>query len=56
LSPSTEAQAKLSCDEAECWTIAAMACKLGGAQGAYRGPAGPTLVFMTFDQVRLGKT
>jgi hypothetical protein len=46
---------KLNCTEEEAWELAALACKLGGAQGAYRGPAGPTRVFVTFDNVRLSK-
>jgi hypothetical protein len=46
---------KLACEEAEAWDFAALACKLCEAQGAYRGPAGSTLVFMTFGEVRLGK-
>lgn len=44
---------KLACDESEAWEFAAVACKLCGAQLAYRGPTGHTLVFMTFDEVRL---
>ena len=46
---------KLSCEEAEAWDFAALACKLCEAQGAYRGPAGSALVFMTFGEVKLGK-
>ncbi len=45
---------KLSCTEAEAWELTALACKLCDAQGAYRGPAGTTMVFMTFGQVSLG--
>ncbi|MBZ9750399.1 hypothetical protein K7W42_05940 [Deinococcus sp. HMF7604] len=39
----------LSCTEEDAWHLTA----LDGAQGAYRGPAGPTLVFMTFGEVAL---
>jgi hypothetical protein len=34
------------CTEADCWRITALACMINGAHDAYRGPAGPTLVFM----------
>ena len=44
---------KLECDEAEAWEFTALACKLCDAQGGYRGPAGSTLIFMTFDDVQL---
>src|SRR5665213_2175829 len=46
---------KLSCAEGDAWEFAALACKLSDAQGAYRGPAGSTGVFVTFDNVRVGK-
>jgi hypothetical protein len=46
---------KLACPEEQCWELAALACKLAGAQGAYRGPAGAIRVFMTFGEVRLNK-
>lgn len=39
---------KLSCTEEQCWEFTALACKLNDAQGGYRGPSGPALVFMTF--------
>jgi hypothetical protein len=42
--------------EAEAWAMAAVAVKLCGAQGAYRGPASENLfVFMTFGEVQLSK-
>jgi hypothetical protein len=44
---------KLACTEDEAWELAALACKLCDAQGAYRGPAGTTFVFMTFGEVTL---
>lgn len=46
---------KLKCDESEAWEFTALACKLSDAQGAYRGPTGPTLVFVTFGDVQLKK-
>ena len=46
---------KVSCTEDEAWQFAALACKLCKAQGAYRGPSGPALVFMTFGTVSLSK-
>jgi hypothetical protein len=46
---------KLECTEDEAWEFTALACHLSGAQGAYRGPAGPALVFMTFGKVSLTK-
>jgi hypothetical protein len=39
---------KLSCSEDHAWEFTALACKLCAAQGAYRGPTRPALVFMTF--------
>jgi hypothetical protein len=47
---------KLECSEDEAWEFTALACHLCGAQGAYRGPAGQALVFMTFGEVTLSKT
>ena len=46
---------KLHCTEADAWDFAALACKLNDAEGAYRGPSGPTRVFMTFGNVTLSK-
>lgn len=43
----------LACSEAEAWEFAALACELCQAQGAYRGPSGTVLVFMTFGEVTL---
>src|SRR5947209_19712354 len=34
--------------EDDAWQLTALACKLAGAQGGYRGPMGSTLVFVTF--------
>lgn len=44
---------KLTCSEEEAWEFAALACELCDAQGAYRGPSGTVLVFMTFGEVTL---
>ena len=41
--------------EEEAWAMAAVAVKLCGKQGAYRGPAGPTKVFIVFDVVEISK-
>ncbi|MDZ4684292.1 MAG: hypothetical protein SH850_04330 [Planctomycetaceae bacterium] len=42
--------------EEDAWDMAALAVKLCGAQGAYRGPAGPSYVFMTFGEVKISKS
>lgn len=47
---------KLASSESEAWEFVAVACKLCGAQGAYRGPAGSASVFMTFGDVTLSKS
>ena len=39
--------------EEDAWAMAALAVKLCGKQGAYRGPAGATKVFMVFGEVTL---
>jgi len=36
--------------ESDCWYMAALACKLANAVGAYRGPAADTYTFMTFGE------
>ena len=46
---------KVECTEDEAWEFTALACHLCAAQGGYRGPAGPALVFMTFGKVTLSK-
>lgn len=43
------------CSEDRCWELAAAACLICEAQGAYRGPAGAALAFMTFGEVLLSK-
>jgi len=42
---------KVLCSEDEAWEFTALACQLADAQGAYRGPSGSTMVFMTFGDV-----
>ena len=46
---------KLVTTEDKAWEMTALTCKLGGYQGAYRGPAGQTMVFITFGEVQLQK-
>jgi hypothetical protein len=41
--------------EDDAWAMVAVAVKLCGEQGAYRGPAGATYVFIAFGQVELSK-
>ena len=41
--------------EEDAWAMTALAVKLCGKQGAYRGPAGATSVFMAFGEVILSK-
>ena len=41
--------------EKEAWAMVAVALKLCGKQGAYRGPSGSTYVFMTFGEVVMRK-
>lgn len=45
----------INCDEEKAWDFTALACLLAEAQGGYRGPAGPTLVFMTFGTLTMSK-
>lgn len=44
---------KIEISQDEAWRLTAVASYLTEAQGAYRGPSGPTLVFMTFGDVTL---
>ena len=39
--------------ETDCWYMAALAFRLCGSQGAYRGPAGATYTFFTFGELTL---
>ena len=43
----------VECTEAQAWEFTAVALYLSGAQGAYRGPAGTTMVFMTFGEMTI---
>jgi len=45
----------VECTEDQAWEFAAVAARLGEANGAYRGPAGTALVFMTFGEIKLSK-
>jgi|GEM_PF-799250 len=45
----------VQCTEEEAWEYAALANLLNERQGVYRGPAGPTYVFMTFGEITLKK-
>ena len=47
--------AKREGSEDDCWRFTALACHLGDAQGAYRGPTDGPFVFMTYGDVRLSK-
>lgn len=47
---------KIECSEDEAWRFTAVALHLSEGVGAYRGPSGGTLVFMTFGAVTLRKT
>lgn len=46
---------KLTITELQAWELTALACKVNDAQGAYRGPAGSTLVFVTFGSPKLSR-
>lgn len=46
---------KVKCSEDDAWEFTAVAARLGKANGAYRGPAGSTLVYMTFGEIKLSK-
>ena len=41
--------------EMDGWRMAALANRLCASNGAYRGPAGTTLVFLTFGEIQLSK-
>lgn len=47
---------KIKCSESDAWQFAAVASYLTSAQGAYRGPSGKTLIFMTYGTVELSST
>ncbi|HEY1124163.1 MAG TPA: hypothetical protein VGE65_00910 [Sphingobium sp.] len=44
---------KVKCTEQEAWAFTAVALYLANAQGAYRGPSGSTMVFMTFGTIKI---
>lgn len=46
---------KLKITEDKAWELAALTCRIGKFQGAYRGPAGATMVFITFGEVTVEK-
>jgi hypothetical protein len=46
---------KVKCSEDEAWEFTAVAARLGKANGAYRGPAGTALVYMTFGEIKLSR-
>jgi hypothetical protein len=46
---------KVKCSEEDAWAFTAVAARLGNANGAYRGPAGTALVYMTFGEIKLSK-
>lgn len=46
---------KWKAGESDGWQMTALACRLCAANGAYRGPAGSTFVFITFGEVQLSK-
>ncbi len=46
----------LKLPEEKAWELAALACKLNEAQGAFRGRSGDTSIFMTFQTVSLSKS
>ena len=43
----------VECTEEQAWNFTAVALYLSGAQGAYRGPAGTAMVFMTFGEMTI---
>lgn len=43
----------VECSEEQAWRFTAVALYLSGAQGAYRGPSGTTMVFMTFGEMTI---
>ena len=45
----------LHCTQDDIWAFAALATRLASAQGAYRGPAGNTLVMMTYGELQLSR-
>ncbi len=50
---STYIERTIECTEDDAWELTAVAARLGNANGVYCGPAGTTLVFMTFGEIEL---
>ena len=46
---------KCKCPDSMAWNLVALSCMVCGRQGAYRGPSGTTMVFMTFGEVTIAK-
>jgi hypothetical protein len=44
---------KLQVSTQRAWELTALACKLGGGQGAFVGPAGTTLIYFTFGEMKM---
>ncbi len=44
---------KVKCTEDEAWSFAAVANRLGNANGVYRGPDGTTLAYLTLGEVKV---
>lgn len=47
---------KIETTEADCWRFTALAAHLAGANGAYRGPVGKALAFLTYGEVNIRKS
>ncbi len=45
----------IEASEEDGWQFAALACYLAKAQGAYRGPSGQTMIFMTFGELTISQ-
>ncbi len=54
LSQSSRANGR-KCSEEDAREFTAVAARLGKANGAYRGPAGTALVYMTFGEIKLSR-
>jgi hypothetical protein len=46
---------KCPASQERAWQLTALSGYMNGAQGAYRGPVGTALVFMTFGEIRLSQ-
>ena len=47
---------KVECTEDDAWSFTALSSRLANANGAFRGTAGPTQIYMTFGEISLTKT